>query len=261
MSRRLLSPALVRRITPWAVTASFFVVWEIVCVVFHIDAFILPRPSQIVVSLFQHYPAIISNALQTLYTTLVGFALAVGVGLFLGMLVGAMPPVYNGIYPVMVGLNAIPKVAIVPILVIWFGIGTVPAIITAFVISFFPIMVNVATGLATIEPEMRDVLRSLGARRWQILRKVGIPRAMPYFFASLKVAVTLAFIGSIVAETVASDRGIGYLMIAASARFDITLVFAGLLVVALMGIVMYEVFAYVERRVTFWATRGNEMLT
>jgi NitT/TauT family transport system permease protein len=249
-----------RRLTPWAVTASFFILWEIVCLVFRVDTFILPRPSLIAVSLVTHYGAILTNALQTLYTTLVGFGIAVGVGLFLGMLVGAMPDVYAGIYPVMVGLNAIPKVAIVPVLVIWFGIGTIPAVITAFVISFFPIMVNVATGLATIEPEMRDVLRSLGARRWQILRKVGIPRAMPYFFASLKVAVTLAFIGSIVAETIASDRGIGYLMIAASARFDITLVFAGLLVVAIMGIAMYELFAYIERRVTFWATRGNEMV-
>lgn len=255
-----MSRALVRRITPWAVTASFFILWEIVCLVLRVDVFILPRPSQIAVSLVTNYSVILVNALQTLYTTLVGFVLAVGVGLFLGMLVGAMPSVYAGIYPVMVGLNAIPKVAVVPVLVIWFGIGTIPAIITAFVISFFPIMVNVATGLATIEPEMSDVLRSLGARRWQILRKVGIPRAMPYFFASLKVAVTLAFIGSIVAETIASDRGIGYLMIAASARFDVTLVFAGLLVVAIMGIAMYEIFAYIERRVTFWATRGNEMI-
>ena len=128
-------------------------------------------------------------------------------------------------------------------------------------ISFFPIMVNVATGLATLEPELRDVLRALGARKWQILRKVGIPRSMPYFFASLKVAITLAFIGSVVAETVASDRGIGYLMISASARFDVPLVFAGLMVIAVMGVVMYEIFAFIERRVTFWAMRGNELIT
>ena len=250
-----------KRITPFLLVIGFFVLWEIVCLVLRVDSFILPRPSEVAVSLWRYHQVILLNSWQTFFTTIVGFALAVVVGLFLGLLVGASPAVYNGLYPIMVGLNSIPKVAIVPVLVIWFGLGTIPAIITAFVISFFPIMVNVATGLATLEPELSDVLRSLGARKWQILSKVGIPRSMPYFFASLKVAITLAFIGSVVAETVASDSGIGYLMISASARFDVPLVFAGLIVIALMGVAMYELFAAIERRVTFWATRGNEFIT
>jgi NitT/TauT family transport system permease protein len=250
-----------RKLLPWLVTIGFFLLWEVTCLVLRVDRFILPRPSEILAQLVKNWDAVAINSLQTLYTTLAGFAVAVVVGLFLGLLVGASPGVYSGLYPILVGLNSIPKVAVVPVLVIWFGIGTVPAILTAFVISFFPIMVNVATGLATIEPELSDVLRSLGARKWQILRKVGLPRSMPYFFASLKVAVSLAFIGSIVAETVASDRGIGYLMISASARFDVPLVFAGLLVIALLGVAMYEIFSVIERRVTFWATRANEMVT
>ena len=242
---------------PWLITLGFFVLWEAACVLFKVDRFILPRPSEVAVQLVTQWQAISFNSVYTFYTTMAGFAIAVAVGLFLGLLVGASPAVYKGLYPIMVGLNSIPKVAIVPILVIWFGIGTIPAILTAFSIAFFPIMVNVATGLATIEPELSDVLRSLGASRWQIVRKVGLPRSMPFFFASLKVAITLAFIGAVVAETVASDRGIGYLMMAASARFDVPLVFAGLFVIALMGVVMYEVFAVLERRVTFWATRAN----
>ncbi len=250
-----------KRLTPWLLVIGFFLMWEAVCVVLHVDRFILPRPSEIAVAGVRSYQAILINSWQTFFTTMAGFALAVVVGLFLGLLIGASPAIYNGLYPLIVGLNSIPKVAIVPVLVIWFGLGTVPAIITAFVISFFQIMVNVATGLATLEPELRDVLRALGARKWQILRKVGIPRSMPYFFASLKVAITLAFIGSVVAETVASDRGIGYLMISASARFDVPLVFAGLMVIAVMGVVMYEIFAFIERRVTFWAMRGNELIT
>jgi NitT/TauT family transport system permease protein len=247
-----------KTVLPLLITIGFFVFWELVCVVFRVDRFILPRPTDVAMSLVNNFSVILMNSLQTFYTTLVGFAVAVAVGLLLGMLVGASPAVYRGLYPIMVGLNSVPKVAIVPILVIWFGIGTVPAILTAFSIAFFPIMVNVATGLATIEPELQDVLRSLGARKWQILRKVGLPRAMPFFFASMKVAITLAFIGSVVAETVASDLGIGYLMMSASARFDVPLVFAGLVVIALMGVVMYEVFAFIERRVTFWATRSAE---
>ena len=250
-----------RKLLPWAITIGFFVLWQLVCVVFRIDVFILPTPIEVIQSLFKYTGPIMTNSLQTLMTTLVGFAIAVGFGLLLGLIVGASRVIYDGLYPVMIGFNSIPKVAVVPVLVIWFGIGTIPAIVTAFVISFFPIVVNVATGLATIEPEMQDVMRVLGARKWQILLKIGVPRSMPYFFASLKVAITLAFIGSVIAETVAANSGIGYLMMAASARFDVPLVFAGLLVIAVMGIVMYELFALLERRVTFWATRAHDVVS
>ncbi len=250
-----------KRLLPWAITLGFFVLWQVVCMALRIDVFILPTPIEVVQSLIQYFSPIMANAAQTLFTTLVGFAIAVGFGLLLGLIVGASKTIYDGVYPVMVGFNSIPKVAVVPVLVIWFGIGTIPAIVTAFVISFFPIVVNVATGLATIEPEMQDVMRVLGARKWQILVKIGIPRSMPYFFASLKVAITLAFIGSVIAETVAANSGIGYLMMAASSRFDVPLVFAGLLVIAAMGIVMYELFAVLERRITFWATRAHDVVT
>ncbi len=193
-------------------------VWELACIVFHIDRFILPRPSEIAVEMVDKWNTLLINSPQTFYTTMAGFAVAVVVGLFLGMLVGASPNVYRGLYPIMVGLNSIPKVAIVPILVIWFGIGTIPAILTAFSIAFFPIMVNVATGLATIEPELQDVPRALGASKWQILRKIGLPRAMPFFFALAEGRHhARLFIGAVVAETVASDVGIGYLMMSASA--------------------------------------------
>lgn len=248
-----------RSYLPWAITIGFFVIWELVCLGFRIDSFILPMPSVIVTSLIGHFGVILSNSLQTLYRTVIGFALGVFAGLALGLLVGISQSAYRGVYPIMVGLNSVPKVAIVPILVIWFGIGTIPAILTAFSISFFPVMINVAAGLTTVEPEISDVLRSLGASQWQILRKVSLPRTMPYFFASLKVAITLAFVGTIVSETIASDSGIGYLMMSASSRFEVPLVFAALFVVAIMGVVLYELFAMLERRVIFWATRGQEV--
>ena len=157
-----------------------------------------------------------------------------------------------------VGFNSIPKVAVVPILVLWFGIGTVPAVLTAFLISFFPIVVNVATGLATTEPELEDVLRSLGASKLDIMLKVGIPGAMPFFFGSLKVAITLAFVGAVVSETVASNHGVGHLMLSAQANFEVPLVFAGLLVLAFEGIVMYAIFAAIEQRTARWAYRSHQ---
>jgi len=135
----------------------------------------------------------------------------------------------------------------------WFGIGTVPAVLTAFLLAFFPVAVNVAVGLATLETELRDVLRSLGASRWQIFRKVGVPRTMPLFFASLKVAVSSAFVGSVIAETVASNAGIGYLMAVAASDFNTRLAFGGLAVLAGMGVLLYGIFAIIERRVTAWA--------
>jgi NitT/TauT family transport system permease protein len=252
---------LFKRFFPWLCTIGFFVLWQLVCVVLNIDTFILPSPLDVWHSFISHTSLIISNALQTLMTTVAGFALGVAAGLLFGLLIGASPTIYEGFYPIMIGFNSIPKVAIVPVLVIWFGIGTVPAIITAFATATFPIVVNVATGLATIEPEWQDVLRVLGARKWQILTKIGIPRAMPYFFASLKVAITLAFIGSVVAETVAANSGIGYLMMTASGRFDVPLVFAALVVVGVMGVAMYEAFVIIERRMTFWAVRAQEFVT
>ena len=247
---------IVRAILPYAVIIAFFVVWELAVRVFNIEEFVLPAPSAVLASAWKWREPIALASWQTFETTIVGFAMAVVVGLLAGTVIGSSSLIYEGFYPALIGFNSIPKVAVVPILVIWFGIGTWPAIITAFLISFFPILVNVATGIATVEPDLKDVLRALGAKQYQIVMKVGLPRAMPYFFASLKIAISVAFVGSILAETVASDKGIGQLMLLASSRFEVPLAFAGLIVTGAMGIAMYVVAALLEGRMTRWATRS-----
>ncbi|WP_426957120.1 ABC transporter permease [Muricoccus radiodurans] len=250
-----------RRLTawlPWIIIVGTFLLWEAACVAFEIPQFILPAPSAIAASMVKWWLPLLDNSWQTLMTTLIGFAFAIVFGLLLGIAIGSSTMLYHGLYPLLIAFNSVPKVAVVPILVIWFGIGTVPAVITAFLISFFPIVVNVATGIATVEPELRDVLRALGARPSDIIRKVGLPRAMPYFFASLKIAITVAFVGSIIAETVAANKGIGHLMILASSRFDVPLVFAGLIVTGVMGVLMYAVAVAIENRTTGWAMRGQD---
>ena len=229
----------------------------IVCVIFDLPEILLPRPSRVFEVFIQRIDILLAYCWDTLWTTVLGFLMAIAGGVLLGVLIGASPLVYAGLYPLLIAFNAVPKVAIVPILMIWLGVGAAPAIITAFVISFFPIVVNVATGLATIEPEMIDVLYSLGATRFEIMRKVGIPRAMPYLFASLKVAITLAFIGSVISETVGGNRGIGFLMLSAGARNDTATTFAGLFAIAIMGVAMYAICALVEKRMTRWAFRGQ----
>jgi|SRR5262249_45430722 NitT/TauT family transport system permease protein len=240
---------------PWVVCAAVVAIWELCCYAFAVPEFVLPRPSRIAAVLIASAGPIWFHTQHTLITTMIGFALSVAVGLVVGTAVGSSKLVYGGFYPLLVGFNSVPKVALVPVLVVWFGIGTIPAVLTAFLMSFFPIVVNVATGLATVEPELHDVLRSLGAKKRDLIFKVGLPRSLPYFFGSLKVAVTLAFVGSIISESIASSEGIGTLMVRAASDFRIPLVFAGLVVTAAMGIAMYAAFAVVERHTTGWATR------
>ena len=242
---------------PWLVALGVLLLWEVICRAFKIPAFVLPPPSAVAASMIKWWSPLMMNAGQTLMTTMAGFAIAVVVGLVLGVALGSSTMVYHGLYPLIIAFESVPKVAIVPILVLWFGIGTTPAIITSFLIAFFPIAVNVSTGIATVEPELRDVLRALGAKPLDIVKKIGIPRAMPYFFASLKIAITFAFVGSIVSETVGANKGIGHLIMLASSRFDVPLVFAGLIVTSVMGVSMYVLARLVENRVTGWATRGR----
>jgi NitT/TauT family transport system permease protein len=244
-------------VAPILLTVVLFAFWEAACRFWKVPVTVLPAPSAIWEALVQYRAPIASNSIRTLWTTIAGFALATVFGLLLGIAVGWHKTVYAAIYPVLIGFNSIPKVAVVPILILWFGLGAIPAVITAFLISFFPIVVNVATGLATTEPELEDVLRALGASKLDIMRKVGIPRSMPYFFGSLKVAITLAFVGAVVAETTGSNAGIGKLMLDAQSAFQVPIVFAGLMVLAVLGIALYMITAAIEARFTGWAFRGQ----
>ena len=227
----------VERWAPLVLLVALVALWEVACTVLDVPEYIFPSPVQI-------------------FHALNEFTIVVGV--LLGFLVGSTRLAYAAVFPLMVAFNAVPKAAIVPILVVWFGIGIGPGILTAFLISFFPIMVNMATGLATLEPELEDVLRVLGAKRRDVLLKVGLPRSLPYVFASLKVAITLAFVGTVLAEMTAGDSGIGYLMQSAGSQQRMALAFAGLVVIGAMAMAMYELFSYIEKHTTGWAHRGSQ---
>lgn len=244
---------------PWLVIAVVLGLWQLAVVLFRIQSFVLPSPAAIVLAFAEYHSVILADAFYTLANTLMGFALGVAGGLSLGILIGSSRLAYHGLYPLLIGFNAVPKVAITPIFVLWLGIGQAPAVLTAFLLCFFPVAVNVATGLATLEPELEDLLRSLGAGRLDILRKVGLPRSLPYLFASLKIAITLAFVGAVIAETIAGNDGIGFLMLQAAAQFRVPLMFAGVAVIALMGMATYGLFAVLERRFAGWSTRRNEL--
>ena len=258
MTMMKLSSSQLERWAPWGLLLIILLLWQLVCSVFSVSEYIFPSPVRIAQQLVEFHAEILKHAWRTFWVTMVGFGIAIVVGVLLGFLVGSSRLAYSAIYPLMTAFNALPKAAFIPILVVWFGIGVGPAVLTAFLISFFPIMVNIATGLATLEPELEDVLRVLGARRWDVLIKVGLPRSMPYFYGSLKVAITLAFVGTTVSEMTASNEGIGYLLISAGSSMQMGLAFGGLMVVGAMAMIMYELFSVIETRTTAWAHRSNQ---
>ena len=246
------------RVSSWILLIAIVIFWQAICSLFQISEFIFPSPGRIFEQFLEHKTTIAAHAWRTFWVTMAGFGLAIVVGVLLGFAIGSSRLAYAAVYPLMTAFNALPKAAFVPILVVWFGIGIGPAILTAFLISFFPIMVNIATGLATLEPELEDVLRVLGAKRWDVLIKIGLPRSMPYFFASLKEAITLAFVGTTVSEMTAANEGIGYLLISAGSAMQMGLAFAGLVVVGAMAMLMYELFSVIEKNTTAWAHRGSQ---
>lgn len=245
------------RLSPWILTLVLIILWEVIVKGFGIARIVMPSASESFYAIYEFRAGLWKSSLTTLYATVIGFGIAVVFGVLMGVAIGLWRPVYVTVYPLMVAFNAIPKVVVVPILVLWIGAGIQTSSVTAFILCFFPIVVNMAVGLATIEPELKDVLRALGAKERDIVIKVGIPRSLPYLFASLKISITLAFVGAVIAETVAGSEGIGNLMLVASSSFNTPLMFAGIIVIAAMATAMYGIFALLDTRFTGWATRGS----
>jgi NitT/TauT family transport system permease protein len=240
-------------ILPTIATVLLFSLWELAVFVFQIKPFNLPAPSKILEATIKFAPQLLENSFRTVWTTFAGFVLASVVGIVLGFLIGYSRLIYLTFYPLLVAFNTIPKSALVPLLAVWFGANAIPAIVTAFALAFFPIAVNVALGLETIEPEMKDVMRALGASDFEIFQKVGWPHTLPYVFASLKIAVSFSFIGAVIAESIASNAGLGYLIVQAASDFNVPLAFAALITLAILGVMLYTIFVAIEKKVIFWA--------
>jgi len=194
---------------------------------------------------------------QTLWRTVAGLAVAVVFGTFLGMIMGLSKVMNEALYPLLVGFNAIPKATVVPVVALMFvGQHDFNTILIAFLISFFPIAVSVSIGLSTLEPEYRDILRSLGASRFTVFWKIALPKTLPEFFGALKVAVTLAFIGTNLVEIITPHgRGLGHLFQSAQTNSDFPLMFAVLIALAALGIFLYYIVVALEKIFAGWAER------
>jgi len=244
-------------ITPIIAIIVVLALWEFWVWYMGWPTYKMAAPSDLWPAFWDYRELFLINAWQTLWRTVVGLGLAVVIGTILGMIMGFSRTLNDALYPLLVGFNAIPKATVVPVVALMFiGQHDFNTILVAFMISFFPITVSIALGLSTLEPEYRDILRSLGASRFTVFWKIALPKTLPEFFGALKVAVTLAFIGTNLVEIVAPHgRGLGSLFDSGRIASNYPLMFAVLIALAVLGIVLYYIVVALERIFAGWAER------
>lgn len=241
-----------RRLIPMLVPVGMFLVWEVAVHVLRVPPYLLPPPSTLLVRIVADWRLIMDNSWVTLQEVLVGFGLAAAVSIPLAALLQRFRTLEDALYPLLVSSQTIPKVAIAPLLVVWFGFGSIPKVLIAFLVCFFPILIDTLTGLHALPREVRWLARSMGASGWDTLVKIRIPAALPNIFAGLKVASTLAVVGAVVGEFVGSDRGLGHLLIVANGTMNVQLAFAVLIVLSVMGVVLFAAVEALERALLPW---------
>ena len=233
--------------------------WEAVIRAFKVPSFIMPAPSAILGEGWEWRYRFIGHTWVTLYETLGGFALSIAVGVPLAVLIVYSPALRSALYPLIVLAQSVPKIAIAPVLLLVIGHGEFPKVIVAFLVAFFPVVVDTATGLAATPPELLDLSRSYRASAFKTFMKVRLPMALPFFFAGAKVAITLSVIGAVVGEFVGSDKGLGYVILSATSYWKTELAFSSMILLSLMAILLFGAVSLVERLTCPWlATAGEE---
>ena len=230
--------------------------WEFLAREFQIPSGLLPAPSLIGEAMLEWRSELLGHSLVTLYETLVGFALAIAISIPLAVAVVYSPLLQNTIYPILLALQSMPKVAIAPLLALWIGFGTLPKIVVVFLVCFFPIIVATTSGLTAVPSSLMDLIRSLSATSVQTFVKIRFPTAMPHIFVGLKIAITFAVIGAVIGEFVGSENGLGYLILVSTSQSRTPLAFGSLVLLTVMSIVLYYAIALIERVVVPWAPRN-----
>lgn len=226
-------------------------VWQAAVPLLGLSEFVLPTPTAIARRIVTDFPLLMTHAYITLLEVIAGFAAGVVVGLPLALAIFYSRPFERAVYPLLVALQTVPKIALAPLLVLYLGYGWGPKIGLAFLISFFPIVISTVVGLQSLDKALVNLVRSMGASEWQTFFKVRLPAALPSIFGGLKVAISLAVIGAVIGEYIAAERGLGYLQMQANSQFDTTLNFATVVTISLVGVLLYFVLALVESKVAF----------
>jgi NitT/TauT family transport system permease protein len=253
-ARRLLGEALV----PAATLIVALAVWEAATRAFRIPRFIMPAPSAILGEGWEWRYRFVGHTWVTLYETLGGFALSMVVGVPLAVLIVYSPTLRAAIYPLVILAQSVPKIAIAPVLLLILGYGEVPKMVVAFLVAFFPVVVDTATGLAATPPELLDLSRSYRASAFKTFMKVRLPMALPFVFAGAKVAITLSVIGAVVGEFVGSDQGLGYVILSSTSYWKTEVAFSAMILLSLMAIVLFAAVSLVERLVCPWLSPEGE---
>jgi NitT/TauT family transport system permease protein len=236
-------------------SAGVLVVWEAAIRLFHVPTFVLPAPTAIVASLVENRGQLAAAAKATAVEVLFGFVLAAIVGIAVALVIVRFERFGRALYPLIVLFQNVPKIALAPIVILWFGYDLTPKVVLIVVIAFFPVTIDMMAGLQSVEPSFVSLMRSVGASDGKILTRVRIPHSLPHLMAGLKVAITFSVIGAIVGEFAGANEGLGYVIQFASTQLDTPLIFAALIVVSVLGLLFYYFVEYAERLFVPWATK------
>jgi len=227
--------------------------------IFKIPNYILPSPIESIQALIAFWPQILKNSFTTLSEVLIGYSATVVISIPVATLISYSKTFEKTLYPFMVLIQLIPKVAIAPLFVIWFGFGVTPKILMVFLLSFFPLLIDATVGLKSLNGRLVYLAKTMSDSEWKFFWKIKLPNALPHIFAGLKVSIAFATVGAIVAEFLGSDSGLGNMLLRANGDYNTRLLFALLIVLSAMGIVFYKIIEFLERRIIPWhiSQRGD----
>jgi NitT/TauT family transport system permease protein len=234
-------------LSPVVVVVALIALWELATRLFSVPLFLLPPPSAIALSMQANAPVLLAAGWITTVEIVLGFVLSIAIGIPLALAIFLWPPFSRSVLPLLVSSQAMPKVAIAPLLLVWFGFGLLPKVLIAFLIAFFPVVINTAVGLASIEPEKIYLARSMGFGAVATFFKIRLPNALPAIFGGLKISITLAVVGAVVGEFVGGDAGLGYLLMTANGTMDTQLLFAGIVALTILGVALFMLVELAER--------------
>lgn len=236
-----------------------FILWDLAVRLFKIPVYLVPAPMKVVQSIIDQWQPLMVQSMWTSIAILAGFLSAALFAIPMAMLIVVSPTLERLVYPPMVATQSIPKIALAPLFIVWFGFGMLPKVAVAFLIAFFPIVIDTIVGLRSIDPAMVQLARSMGAPPWRIFLRMRLPHALPMIFGGLKVASTLAVVGALTGEFIGSDKGLGYLLVQASGSMDTALLFATLVILSLIAMVFFYAVEIIERLMIPWhvSQRGH----
>jgi len=241
-----------KRLTPLVGIMAFLLAWQLFVILWKMPPYLLPSPIAIAQTFIAEFPELLRHGWVTTYEMLAGYALAVAIAIPLAIAITSSARFNQFVMPTMLFFQIVPKVAIAPLFLVWFGVGATPKILVAFLISFFPIVIDAAVGLRSMSVEMTDLARSMGATRMQVFSRFRLPTSLPYLFSGLKVAATLAIAGTVVGEFVGADKGLGYLLLVTNSNMQTSLMFATIVALTIIGLVFYYLVELLESLLIPW---------